>query len=276
MVKISAVIITYNEEKYISRCIESVQRVADDILVVDSFSTDKTREICLRMGVRFIERKFVGYSDQKNFAVEQAYYDHILCIDADEFLSDKLVESIQKIRSIWENQAFVMNRCSAYGDRWIRHGNWYPDRQVRMWNRKFGKWDGNPIHEKVNLSKGVKKIWIKGDLLHDMYEDSSEVLQKIQNYSQIFALHHVYKTCKKPNTASIFLHTAWAFFKSYFLKLGFLDGYEGLAVAMSAANHTFYKYAKLYELHKNISKEVMEIKKSPKDEKRRLEEGFIN
>ena len=252
MENISAIIITYNEEKKIERCITSLRSVAEDIVVVDSYSKDKTKQICQENGVRFFENEFASYADQKNFAVSLAKYDHILSLDADEYLSEELTQSIQKLKENWNGEAYKMNRLSTYGGKWVKHGNWYPDGQIRLWNRKYGKWGGKNPHEKVLLEKGTKIKKIKGDLLHVSYDNCSVTLDKVQLYSGIFARSNASK--KTISVFGIIVHTGFAFFKSYFLKRGFLDGYEGLAVAMSVTNHTFYKYAKLYEANKTAER----------------------
>jgi heptosyltransferase-3 len=245
MVKISAVIITYNEEKNIGRCIDSVRLVADEVVVIDSFSTDRTYDICAEKGVRVVKHPFKSHIDQKNFGVTQASYDVILSLDADEYLSEELVKSILEVKETWPCDAYRMNRLSNYGGKWIRHGNWYPDKKIRLWKKYMGLWGGENPHDKVVLKKGVRVMQLKGDLLHRAYLDSAETLTKIQNYSEIFARENVGR--KYSSVLQIMLHSSFAFFKSFVIKRGFMDGYEGLVVAMAVANHVFYKYAKLYE-----------------------------
>ena len=245
MVKISGVVITFNEEQNIARCLDSISKVVDEIVVIDSFSTDKTKTICAEKGVRFIEHKFESHISQKNFAIEQAQHDIILSLDADEYLSKDLEESILQVKANWSHTAYKMNRLSMYGDKWVKHGSWYPERKLRLWDRRVGKWGGYNPHDLVVLSNGIKPIRLKGDLLHRSYRNSYETLQKIQSYSTIYA--HDRKGKVKSTVFKIIIHSSFAFFKSYFLKLGFLDGYEGLVVAVSCFNHTFYKYAKVKE-----------------------------
>jgi heptosyltransferase-3 len=245
MVKISAVIITQNEEKNIGRCIDSVRLVADEIVVVDSFSKDRTKSICEQKGVRFIEYPFTTHIDQKNFAVGQSNFDCVLSLDADEYLSEELTQSILSIKKTWPGDAYRMNRLSNYGGKWIRHGQWYPDQKIRLWNKAIGVWGGENPHDKVILRRGTRIIHLKGDLLHRAYKNSSETLQKIQRYSDIFARENVGR--KSSSAYKIFLRSTWAFFKSYIIKRGFLEGFEGLMVASAVAHHVFYKYSKLYE-----------------------------
>jgi len=141
-VKISAVIITFNEEKNIGRCLDSLQKVADEIVVVDSCSNDKTCEICEKYGVRFIQNRFKGHIEQKNFAMQQAEYDWVLSLDADEVLSLELTDSILKVKKDWVIDGYAFNRLTNYCGTWIRHCGWYPDTKLRLWDKRRGRWGG--------------------------------------------------------------------------------------------------------------------------------------
>jgi len=245
MVKISAVIITFNEERNIARCIDSIISVVDEIVVIDSYSTDRTCDIALEKGARVVKHTFKSHIDQKNYAVTQTSHDIVLSLDADEYLSEELTKSILAVKESWPFEAYRMNRLSNYGGKWIRHGNWYPDQKIRLWNKRKGLWGGENPHDKVVLKKGVKVMHLKGDLLHRAYIDAAETLTKIQSYSEIYSKENAGR--RSSSALRIMAHTSFAFFKSYFLKRGFLDGFEGLMVAMAVGNHVFYKYAKLYE-----------------------------
>lgn len=251
MVNISGVIITFNEEKNIARCIDSLLPVVDEIVVIDSYSRDRTKEICLAKGVRFVEHPFRSHIDQKNYAVTQATHPYILSLDADEYLSDELAQSILEAKRSWPAEAYRMNRLSSYGNRWIKHGSWYPDRKIRLWNKSFGVWGGENPHDKVVLKSGTPVIHLVGDILHRAYKDSRETLEKIQRYSDIFAFENAGK--KSSSLLKIVGHTTFAFSKSFIIKRGFLDGFEGLMVAKAEANHVFYKYSKLFEANKRVS-----------------------
>ena len=137
-VKISAVIITYNEERNIGSCLDSVKAVADEIVVVDSYSTDKTQEICSRMNVKFLQHHFEGHIEQKNYAVSCVQYGHVLSLDADEILSEKLKQSIIAAKQNWRFDGYSFNRSTNYCGNWIRHSGWYPDTKLRLWNRTKG------------------------------------------------------------------------------------------------------------------------------------------
>jgi glycosyltransferase involved in cell wall biosynthesis len=250
MRKISALIITYNEERGIARCIDSLAPVADEIVVIDSFSKDSTKKICSDKGVRFIEHKFKGHIEQKNYSLSQSTFDHVLSLDADEYLSDELISSILEIKKTWPAEAYRMNRLSTYGNKWIRRGNWYPDKKVRLWNKTLGGWGGKNPHDQVILSKGVEPMHIKGDILHQAYAGSYEALNKIQSYSDIYASQNA--GYESSSVSKILLRSSFTFFKSYIVKRGIFDGFEGLMVAMAESNHTFYKYAKLYEANRKL------------------------
>jgi ADP-heptose:LPS heptosyltransferase len=250
-VQISVIIITFNEEKNIGRCIDSVQTFADEVIVVDSYSKDNTKEICLEKEVRFVEHAFEGHIQQKNFALSLAKFDHVFAIDADEYLSVQLANSIVKAKKHWVSHAYKMNRLSSYGGKWIKHGNWYPDQKIRLWDKRFGRWGGENPHDKVILARNSKVTHLLGDLMHTAYQDGHETLAKIQQYSSIFAKENVGK--RSTTISKIVGHTLFSFCKSYFIKVGFLDGFEGLMVAAAEANHVFYKYAKLYEANKRAA-----------------------
>lgn len=249
MEKLSVVIITYNEESAIERCILSVRKVADEILVVDSFSTDRTREICLRLGVRFYEHPFEGYIQQKNYAKSLASFDHVLSLDADEALSETLCNSIVKMKQKFEYDGYFMNRMNNYCGIWIRHGNWYPDRKLRLWNRQKGEWGGRNPHDHVNMGEGAKIGFLKGDLLHYSYISIEAHIDQFNHFTTTSA-HELFSENKKISRFGVFGKGFATFFKGFFLKLGFLDGYYGIALCIINSFATFMKYMKLRELNR--------------------------
>jgi GT2 family glycosyltransferase len=250
MVKISAVIITFNEEKNIGRCIDSAWAVADEVVVVDSCSTDRTREISEARGARFFEQPFLGYARQKNHALGLASHNIVLSMDADEYLSAELTQSILGAKANWRHDGYEFNRLSSLGGTWIRTCGWYPDQKLRLWDRRKGKWEGDAVHERVEMQAGASVAYLRGDLFHRSYDNISQFLHKNQIYSTIHAQVHRYRT--HSGTAKIFYKTLFAFFKAYVLKLGFLEGYKGLAIAGSTAHWVFYKYAKLHEANHSV------------------------
>lgn len=253
MVNLSVVIITFNEEKNIVRCLDSVKTLADEIIVVDSFSTDNTRGLCEKAAVRFIEHKFEGFTKQKQFAVAQASSDYILALDADEYLSVDLAEAIRSAKNDWRADGYSMNRLNSYAGKWIKSCGWYPDTKIRLWDRRKGNWGGGLVHETVVMEEGSKIFHLKGDLLHHAYDNASQLIQKMQQqYADLFVREHAQK--KQVSTFMIIYKTVASFFKSYIVKGGIWDGYEGLIISVSNANGVFYKYAKLLEANRHHKK----------------------
>jgi glycosyltransferase involved in cell wall biosynthesis len=248
--KISVVIITFNEEKNIGRCLNSVKDIADEIVVVDSFSTDQTEAICREFGVRFIQKEFLGYAEQKRFADLQANYDWIFSIDADEALSEKLKNEILYIKNTQATaDAYQMPRLTNYIGKWIRHTDWYPDKKIRFYNRKKARWQGTNLHEHIATDTNAKVASLKGDLLHYSYYSIHQHIAQLNKFTEIGA-EEAFKKGKKAPLYKIFINPIWKFVYSYFLRLGFLDGYKGFLVCAISAFATFAKYIKLRELHK--------------------------
>ncbi len=249
--KISAVIITFNEEANIGKCIDSVLPVADEIIVVDCFSSDSTKAICLSKNVSFFENEFLGFANQKNFAASKAKFDYILSLDADEYLSPELTQSILEVKDDLSHDGYTMNRLSSYAGEWIRTCGWYPDTKLRLWKRGKGTWTGQGIHERVELNGEFRIKHLSGDLLHHAYDNITQFLEKIQRYSDIYAREHRYKV--RSSGFKIFYKTTFAFIKSFFLKRGILDGYKGLLISVCNANFVFYKYSKLREANAQLN-----------------------
>ena len=252
-VKISAAIITFNEENNIGRCLESLQVVADETVVVDSHSTDRTQEICKTKGVRFIQNPFEGHIEQKNYAVSCASFDHILSLDADEALSDGLRQSIFAAKQSWDCDGYSFNRLTNYCGKWIRHCGWYPDIKLRLWDRSKGRWGGVNPHDHVIMDDASRIGYLSGDLLHYSYPTIDHHIAQINRFSTI-AARAVFERGRRANLLlDVCLNPALTFFKKYFLKLGMLDGYEGFAISVHTAYGKFLKYAKLRELEKSDS-----------------------
>ncbi len=248
MKKLSVIIITFNEERNIRRCIESVRDIADEIVVVDSMSTDSTEEICNTLGVRFFSQKWLGYSEQKNFANSLASNDWILSIDADEALSEELKKSITELkkRDFDEHNVFCLNRLTNYCGHWIRHCGWYPDRHIRLWNRKIGRWNGI-IHETIRFDQPVAKTIIKGDLLHYSYKDIEDHMRIANKYTSLIA-HEKFEKGKRCSFVKMYLSPPFAFIRDFIFKRGFLDGKRGYAICKINSFSTYLKYLKLWEL----------------------------
>ncbi len=248
MKKISATIITFNEEDKIRQCLESLKDVADEIVVVDSLSTDATKAICEEFDVKFIEQKWLGYSEQKNLANNIASYDWILSIDADEALSDELRKSVLEIKNDGDDNDIVysFNRLNNYCGKWIHHSGFYPDKKIRIWNRNIGKWEGL-IHEVIKFSTKIKEVHLKGDLLHYSYSKPEDFENQMFKFAKMRAQHYYDKGKKNATLLSIF-SPIYYFIQHYFIRLGFLDGKEGFTMCLVAARATRYKYMVLREL----------------------------
>jgi glycosyltransferase involved in cell wall biosynthesis len=248
MINLSVVVITFNEERNIGRCINSVKAVADDIVVVDSFSTDRTEEICMKEGVRFVTHKFEGHIEQKNWAITQAKYPHVLSIDADEELSEDLKKSIIEVKNNWTKDGYTLNRLTNYCGKWIRHCGWYPDTKLRLWDSSKGKWGGMNPHDRYELVKGASKAHLKGDLYHFSFYTIEQHLAQADKFTDILA-KAMFEKGKTSTFLKILIKPAFKFFKDYFILLGFLDGYYGYIVCKISAHATLIKYDKLKQLH---------------------------
>ncbi len=248
MIKLSVVIITFNEEKNLERCLKSVVDVADDIVVVDSFSKDKTKEIALSYGARFIEHAFEGHIEQKNWAITQAQNPYVLSLDADEALSEELKTSILKVKASWEHDGYEMNRLTNYCGKWIRHGGWYPDVKLRLWDSRKGSWGGVNPHDRYEMDRDAKIAHIHGDLLHYSYYTFEDHIKQVNKFTDI-AANMLMKAGKSPSHFKIFFGPKFKFFRDYILKLGFLDGYYGYTIAKISAHANFLKYAKHKQMY---------------------------
>ena len=243
--RLSVVIITFNEEKNIGRCIDSVKNVADEIIVVDSCSTDKTAEISQNKGAKLILQPFLGYVEQKNFALEAASNDFVLSLDADEALDQQLETSILEEKKDFAFKGYSMNRCTNYCGKFIRHGSWYPDKKLRLIAKRNAYWGGINPHDRLELNEESPIKHLKGDILHYSYSSIEEHVQQNNKFSTISAETY-FKKGKRTNIFKMMVHPFWAFFLGYFLRGGFLDGFYGFVVALHVAHLSFLKHAKLY------------------------------
>jgi glycosyltransferase involved in cell wall biosynthesis len=240
--KITATIITLDEERNIARAIESL-RCADEILIVDSSSTDRTVELAENLGARVIEANWRGYSAQKNWAAEQAAHDWILSLDADEALSEALEAEIWNLKKSGPQfDAYTMPRLARYLGRWIMHSGWYPDRKVRLYDRRKSHWIGEFVHESVQV--GGRLGHLESNILHFTCDSLSEHMKTMDRYTTLAAQELVARKVKVP-MHKLILDPAWTFCKSYFIQRGFLDGAEGLTIAHMAAFYSFLKYSKV-------------------------------
>jgi glycosyltransferase involved in cell wall biosynthesis len=253
MPKLSVVIITFNEERNIGRCLESVKDIADEIVVVDSFSSDRTKTICESYGVKFIEHAFEGHIKQKNFAMGQAAHTHQLSLDADEALSEDLKAGIVKVKENWQHDGYRMDRLSNYCGKWIRHSGWYPDTKLRLYDSGKGNWTGMDPHDKFELKPGSSVGKLKGDILHYTYYTIEEHILQANKFSSI-AANELASKGKRIYFFRIILNPIAKFIRNYFLHLGFLDGFYGFLICQITANETFLKYIKAWHIKKSGGK----------------------
>ena len=239
--KITATIITLNEERNIARAIESL-RCCDEILIIDSGSIDRTVELAQNLGVQVIEAGWLGYAAQKNWAAEQAANDWILSLDADEALSEALEAEIWNLKKSGpQHDAYTMPRLARYLGRWILHSGWYPDRKIRLYHRAKAQWVGEFVHESVQVDGRLGHL--DSNILHFTCDSLSEHLKTLDKYTTLAAQEIAARRVKVP-LYRLILDPPWTFLRSYILKRGFLDGHEGLIIAYMAAFYTFLKYSK--------------------------------
>ena len=248
--KLSVVIITFNEQNDIERCLDSVSKIADEIIIVDSLSIDNTEEICKKYDVKFFSQKWLGYSEQKNYANKLATNNLIFSIDADEAVSAELEKSIIDIKNTAkEGQAFKVDRLTNYCGKWIKHCGWYPDTKLRIWFKNEGEWQGE-LHEEVIFTNQPEIKTLKGDLLHYSYHSINQHIAQFNKFTDIGA-EQAHKKGKKSNLFIATYKSIWKFKRDYIFKLGFLDGYYGFVICALSSQATFAKYLKLRELNKN-------------------------
>lgn len=251
MHQLSVVIITLNEEKNIRRCLASVQSVADEIVVVDSFSTDRTAAICAEYGAIFIQNPFQGYIQQKQFALERCTHSMVLSLDADEALSERLALSIlEQKKNGFEPRAYTMNRFTNYCGQWIRYSGWYPDSKLRLFDRTKAKWGGRNPHDKIELTDTtISPRHLRGDLLHYSYYSHEEHYAQATRFARIAATEMAGQGIK-----SSIMHaaakSAARFLKHFIVKRGFLDGRNGFTISRMAALETWWKYRMLNQINK--------------------------
>ena len=241
MNKLSVVIITFNEEENIGKCIDSVHEVADEVVVVDSFSTDRTIEIATAKGARIIQHKFEGHIQQKNFAKEQATHNWVLSIDADETLSEELKQSIAEAKQSSDADGYTMNRLNFYCGKPIKTCGWYPDKKLRLWDRTKGVWTGINPHDKFELIEGAVILNLTGDILHNTYPTHQSFLSQRDKFATISAQHLKSKSVFVLLLKLIF-SPPFKFIRTYFLLLGFTEGAVGFTICFHLSREVFLKY----------------------------------
>lgn len=247
MIKLTVAIITFNEEVNIARCLDSVKDIADEILVVDSFSTDKTEEICLKYGARFIKNPFAGHIEQKNFALKNSIHDYVLSLDADELLSIELQDEIKKIKLDPKFEGYSFNRLNNYCGHWVKYCGWYPDTKLRLVKKSNAEWVGTNPHDYLILKNNNSTKHLDGDLLHYSYNSIGSHIIQTDKFTTI-AARAAFNQGKRSSIALIISRPFFQFFRDYILKRGFLDGRYGFIICFINSIAAMLKYAKLFDL----------------------------
>jgi len=262
--QLSCIIITYNESRNIRRCLESVSW-ADEIIVVDSYSTDETKKIASEFTSRIFDLSWEGFGPAKRYAAKQVTGDWILSVDADEQVSENLREEIQKIIKSGDSlDGYFIPRRSYFLGRWMRHGGWHPDFVLRLFRKDKGGFTSRLVHEEVIVRGRTGRL--KNDLLHFTDPDYDHYLEKLNRYTSIDAVQR-YQESKRGSLVNLLIRPIAVFFKTYFLKRGFFDGLPGLILAVSSAFHVFAKYVKLWHLGRSNNNLVDRAKSKASKEK---------
>jgi glycosyltransferase involved in cell wall biosynthesis len=243
MPSISTTVITFNEERNIERCIRSVTPFSDEIIVVDSGSTDRTPEIAHECGARVITNEWPGYGKQKQFALEQTSSEWVFSIDADEEVSPELCAEIQALD--FTHAGYKVPRPVWYLNRWVKHGVWYPGYVLRLFRRNAGRFSEDTVHESVEISGSIGRL--KGDLLHYSFRDIDHHMVKMNEFTTL-AANQMYGEGRRAGIHHMVFTPFFEFLKVYFSKRGFLDGTAGFVIAFLHSVYVFEKYSKLYEL----------------------------
>ncbi len=246
---LSISIISLNEEANLRRCLESVSGLAQEIIVVDSGSKDKTREVAESFGARFVHQDWLGHRDQKNVALGLCAQPWVLALDCDEELSpelrDSLIAFFEQPEAVRPDGAW-MNRRTWFMGRWITHGDWYPDRKLRLFRRELATWGGSPEHDKIEMNGSGRSVHLAGDLLHYSFRDTNHFLSKQAGYADVFLQRELAKDSGF-SWFKVVMRPWWRFMRSYFLRLGFMDGFPGLWIAVATAFFAFQRYSRTYE-----------------------------
>ncbi len=242
---ISAVIITFNEEEMIEGCLNSIVNIVDEIVVIDSFSTDRTMEICLNRDVKFHQFEWAGYSHAKNKGNHLASHEMILSIDADERIGDILADEIKNYASQGYSGAGLIRRKNYYGDKWIKHSGWYPDKKIRLFNKNLSHWSGEYVHERLICSEPIAEF--EGHIIHYTIKDNIHHLNTIHKYAKL-ASERTFEKGKILRLIPAVFSTVTTFIKTYLFKLGYLDGMEGYKIAINSARSKWLRYTYFKEL----------------------------
>lgn len=254
---ISLIIIAHNEEKNLVRCLNSAAPWVSEIIGVINDCTDKTREILESYGAKVYEHEWQGFTKQKEYALKNVTQPWVLSLDADEEISPNLAHSIQEFVSLDSqkyNGAYWARKTWFLG-RWIKHGDWHPDHVTRLFRKEKGYFSGGRVHEKIVINGAIKKL--KGNLLHYSFDNINHMSNKFLSYANAFLKDKLEKGQFEFSTTRTILRSFWRFFRCYFIRMGFLDGYAGFYIAINQSFHAFFRYTLIYEnSQKNIKPKI--------------------
>jgi glycosyltransferase involved in cell wall biosynthesis len=248
--KISFCLITLNEEANLPRCLKSCADLADEIVVLDSGSKDRTAEMAREFGARWAHQDWLGYVAQKNKLLSLARHDWVFSLDADEELSPQLRAEVQSLKPTAppeELSGWDMPRCVRYEGRWIRHGDWYPDRLVRLFRRARARFAGGKVHERLEISGMTRSL--QGELYHYSFKDADDHWARCQLYARLWA-ETQFEAGRATGPLAPYTHAMFRWLRGYVLKKGFLDGPQGWRIAKFCAREVFWKYRLLYEMQR--------------------------
>jgi glycosyltransferase involved in cell wall biosynthesis len=248
---ISFCLITLNEEANLRRCLQSCAGLADEIVIVDSGSTDGTEKIAREFGARFEHQDWLGYVGQKNRVLSRAVHPWVFSLDADEEFSPALREEVKRLKAAEPpavTSGFSLPRCVLYEGRWIRHGDWYPDRLVRLFRRDRARFEGGKVHERLEVSGEISAL--RGELYHHSFRDAADHWARCQKYARLWA-ETKFEAGKTTGAFAPFLHAAFRWFRGYVLKRGFLDGAQGWRIASFCAREVYLKYQLLRQMNRS-------------------------
>ena len=243
---VTAVIICHNAARTIGRCLETLAKVAEEVIVLDSDSDDGTKEICLEYGVKLVNQPFLGYSATKNLGNEMARHDWILSIDADEVLSDELIASLRNV-SLSPGTVYALDRLTEFCGRWIYHCGWYPEWKGRLFNRKEVFWKDELVHETLHIPEHTKVVRLRGKLLHYSFADEQDHLKRMEKYARLGA-EELFRKGRRTPLWKKYLSPPARFIRTYFLKLGLLDGKAGWIISKRNAWMVWKRYQLLDEM----------------------------
>jgi len=247
--KISAVVISYNAAYTIGQCLQSLKSVADEIIVIDSFSNDTTLQVCKQHQVVFSQRKFTGYGDQKNFGIAQTKHPYILSLDADEYLSKKLQQAINRLKQNKQKpiDAYKCKLVNLYKNKPLKYGIAAPIIKMRLWNKHKGLWNLAKVHEAVSFNQKVTVGFLNGCIMHQYHQSKKALVNRNNTYAKLGA-QRLWEAGKKSSRITIWIKQTFAFIKAYFLKLGFLDLALGYELAKEHSRHVGLKYRLLLQM----------------------------